>query len=342
MLLAAAAFAGRPALAAPDGDKKATEPPKPEDLVLDTDENLYVVRSGKALLSLRGGVAGRLQLTLTYYASTKGKKAVPIVLLHMYKQSRTDYRDLALYLQSQGHAVIVPDLRGHGESKRVRGGEDDATLNTATYDVEKARLPDFGLMVTRDMEAVKDFLRERNNSGELNIDKLCVVGAEMGACVALNFALADALEQNNNRVRRSDYKLGGFVKALVLISPTGSFHGLSVRAATANPTVQNDIAMFILVGKKDARALEEATQIYNIFSTYHDRFLRESSGLSNSEVNDRRTLFFRACDTNLQGTKLLDPKFNVPAMIADFVYRRLIKSDESKNWTWQERKIPHQ
>ena len=69
------------------------------------------------------------------------------------------------------------------------------------------------------MKAVKDFLWERNNAGELNIDKLCVVGAEMGASVALNFALADALDQDSNRVLRPDYKLGRFVKALVLISP---------------------------------------------------------------------------------------------------------------------------
>ena len=64
----------------------------------------------------------------------------------------------------------------------------------------------------------------------MNIDKLCVVGAEMGASVAVNFALADALDQDNNRVLRSDYQLGRFVKALVLISPEHVFHGLPIRA----------------------------------------------------------------------------------------------------------------
>ena len=54
----------------------------------------------------------------------------------------------------------------------------------------------FKAMVTCDMEAVKKFLWERNNAGELNIDKLCVVGAEMGASVAVNFALADARDQD--------------------------------------------------------------------------------------------------------------------------------------------------
>ena len=38
---------------------------------------------------------------------------------------------------------------------------------------------------------------------------------------------------------------------------------------------------------------------------------------------------------------LLDPKFNVSALIADFIYRRLVKSEESREWTWRERKLPH-
>ena len=41
-------------------------------------------------------------------------------------------------------------------------------------------------MVREDMRAVKDFLWERNNAGQLNIDKLCIVGADMGASVALD------------------------------------------------------------------------------------------------------------------------------------------------------------
>ena len=55
-------------------------------------------------------------------------------------------------------------------------------------------------MATEDMMAVKAFLWDRNNAGELNIDKLCVVGAEMGASVAMSFALADAAQQDQNRV----------------------------------------------------------------------------------------------------------------------------------------------
>jgi pimeloyl-ACP methyl ester carboxylesterase len=301
-----------PAAAAEDKPvKKATEEtiPKPEDLVLQTGDGL--------------------ELTLTYYASAKGKQTVPVVLLHMWKQSRNDYKDLAPALQAMGYAVIVPDLRGHGDSTRLKGARKDETLKAATMPPQQ-----FTAMVTRDMEAIKEFLWERNNAGELNIDKLCVVGAEMGASVALNFALADAVVQDRNRVLRSDYKLGHFVKALVLISPEPSFRGLPIRAATAYPAVQRDMAMLILVGKQDGKALKEAKGIHDIFEKYHP----EPTG---DNKIDKKTLFFGKLDTSLQGTMLLDPKFNVSAIIADFIYRRLVKSEESKEWTWKDRKVPH-
>ncbi len=53
-------------------------------------------------------------------------------------------------------------------------------------------------------------------------------------------------------------------------------------------------------------------------------------------------LVLHELDTKLQGTKLLDPKFNLPAVIADFVERRLVKSDAAKDWTWRERKVPYE
>jgi hypothetical protein len=168
----------------------------------------------------------------------------------------------------------------------------------------------------------------------LNIDKLCVVGAEMGASVALNFALADALDQGRNPVQRPEYKLGNFVKALVLISPKSTFPGLPVKTATVHPVVQRDIAVLILVGKQDGKCMEEAKRLHGIFEKHHP----EPTG---DNKTDRKTLFFGKLDTSLQGTKLLDPKFNVSAIISDFIYRRLTKSEKSAEWSWRERKFPH-
>jgi pimeloyl-ACP methyl ester carboxylesterase len=292
-------------------DTKAKEKkiPEPEDLILQTDDGL--------------------DLTLTYYRGLRGKESIPVVLLHMWKQSRNDYKELAPALQKLGYAVIVPDLRGHGDSTNLHGSRRDEKLNAATMPSSQ-----FTLMVNADMKAIKGFLWKCNNEQELNIDKLCVVGAEMGTAVALNFALADAIEQDNNPVKRAGYRVGCFVKALVLISPEPSFRGLPIRAATTNPVIQRDIAMLILVGNKEAKAFGDARRICGFFERFHP----EPTG---DDKNDKKTLFFVKLDTSLQGTKLLDPKFNVPDLITDFLYRRLTKSPESKTWTWQERKVPY-
>ncbi len=290
--------------------KKGKEgPPKPELLTLKTNDGL--------------------SLALTFYPGTKGKDSIPVVLLHAWKQSGNDYKALASSLQAMGCAVLVPDLRGHGASTRLQHGRRDETLNPANMPPAQ-----FAAMVAQDMIAIKRFLWDRNNAGELNIDKLCVVGAEMGAAVALNFAAADALEQDRNRVRRPEYQVGRFVKALVLISPELTFRGLSIRNATAYPAVQKDISVLILAGRNDGKAWEEAKRIHGIFERFHP----EPTG---DDKLDRKTLFIVGFPTSLQGAKLLDPKLNMPALIGEFITRRLVKSKESREWTWQERSVPH-
>jgi hypothetical protein len=168
------------------------------------------------------------------------------------------------------------------------------------------------------------------------------VGAEMGAAIALQFAYSDAVEQDRNKVPNSTYKVGRFVKVLVLLSPVWSFPGLPLAPAARHPAVERDISMLILVGAKEPKALDAAKRLHGLV----EKFRPDQRG-----DDSKRTLYFARLDTQLQGTKLLDPslklceppdRVDVPGTIVDFIDRRLVKADEAKELDWKERKFPHQ
>lgn len=273
------------------------EPPKPEPVLLAT-------------------TADGVQLSATFYPGMKGKESVPVVLLHMWKHSSKDYGALAAYLQrTLGCAVLVPDLRGHGDSTRRRWAGRDETLNAATM------LPaHFALMAAADMMAVKDFLWDKNNAEQLNLNKLCIVGAEMGASVALDFTRADW-----SIPPIGAHQLGQFVKALVLISPEWSFRGIQIGPAMAHPAVLREPSVMIVVGKGNAGALQDASRMHKLFERFHPEPPEDQKA-------EQQDLFFGRLDTSLQGTKLLEGKgLNLDKVIAQFIYLRLIKSDKARS-----------
>ena len=276
-----------------------------------------------------------VQISATYYHGARGEESIPLLLLHGFgaKHNRTDYtKEFAPLLQSKGFAVIVPDLRGHGESTRLKTirGKDE-TLDAATFAPQQ-----FGLMVTQDLTAVKDFLWARNNAHELNLDKLCVVGAEMGASLAVDFTLYDSMGYEQGRSNYGSLKLGRFVKALVLLSPETSFKGISVPHAVQNPAVWNDISVLLLVGEADDKALKEAKRVNSVFERNRPKPDPEKEA-------DQRTLFFTPLETKLQGASLLaDKNLKVQDIILAFLNLRLAKNDAAKTWVWKERKLPHQ
>ena len=296
LAIAIAVVVSDSALAQRRGSSRKEEIPAPEDVGLTTKDGV--------------------QLKATYFASTKGKEAVPVVLLHMYKGNGGDYRELALALQSLGHAVLVPDLRGHGGSTQVVG---------AKKPLEAASLGkrDLVAMVTQDMEAVKKFLLEKNDEEELNIEKLCVVGAEMGANVALDWARIDW-----SWPVLATGKQGQDVKALVLISPQWSFRGLSVQPALAFPPVRSQLSAMLIVGEGDRGAKRDAVRLQKIFERYHPDPPKE-------KWLEQKDFWYIPLQTSLQGTKMLDVgELKVGLKIAQFIKIRIV----DKSFPWKKRK----
>lgn len=288
-------FAVSPARGAEADKKEKVKIPKPEVISLTTKDNLV--------------------LKATFYGGTQGKKSVPIVILHDYEGNRNRFDGLARSLQSLGHAVLVPDLRGHGESTQFRsfGGRGGAEL-----DVDRFRRGDFANMVRFDLAAVRHFLVEKNNAEELNLNKLCVIGAGMGATMALNWALVDW-----SWPPLATGKQGQDIKGLVLLSPETNFKGITVEKALQHPALRSKVSVLLMVGGANRSATREADRVFQRLDPYHQ-----------AERPEDKDLFLLELNTSLQGTRLITARgLRVPATIAQFIQFRMVRQD----YPWLER-----
>ncbi len=267
-----------------------------------------------------------VRLGVTYFASNMGREAVPIVFLHQHKESRMVFNALARALQSptdprlDSHAVVTVDLRGHGTSTTVQypGGE------VHTIDSASLRPNDYSDMVEFDMEAVRKFLVEKNDVGELNLNKLCLIGTGMGANVAITWA---AVDWDAPPLARR--KQGQDVKALVMISPIWKQPGIPLVNALRQPDVQGTISVMLAYGSQETRATRDAKTIHKIFARFHPEPPID-------QVRELKDLFEYSLPTTLQGSALLlDPRFQMLANLDNFIKARLT----DKKYPWIGRKI---
>ena len=110
----------------------------------------------------------------------KGAIAPAALLLHDSKGRRSDLTELAGRLQKQGFAVLVPDLRGHGDSIQ-RDGTPFAKLG------EPAQKRAWAFAM-RDVRAGADFLRKQEGVHSSN---LSLLGYQAGATLAARHAVRD-------------------------------------------------------------------------------------------------------------------------------------------------------
>lgn len=261
-------------------------------------------------LETKDGVA----LKATYYPSKLGQEAVPVVMLHDYKESRAVFSSLARELNSPpeegytSYAILTVDLRGHGDSTRMAGRNGQ----TREFDVDRLKTQDFRNMVLQDMEAVRKFLVKKNDEGELNLNKLCLLGSGMGANVATNYAAYDwsvpTLAQR---------KQGQDVKALILTSPKWNANGLPMIRPLKHRDVREKLSVMIVYGEQDPRASKDAKMIHKMLAKFHPDPPRD-------QRREKQDLFMIPLPTRLQGTKLLtDPNFNMLGRLDAFLDARL-------------------
>jgi pimeloyl-ACP methyl ester carboxylesterase len=277
-ILSVVAFAAQEAMA----QRRGTQPEKPTVVAMTTKDGV--------------------ELTGTYYPSTAGKDATPVVLLADWKDSRSVYDQLAKRMQTpregreetpgdqhQSFAVLTVDLRGHGDSTKQRL----PGAGTRELDAAKLDRADLAAMVQFDMNAVRSFLVDENDAGKLNINKLSIVGAGLGASVAVNWA---ALDWSFPPLAVG--KQGQDVKGLVLISPEWSYKGLQLTQALRHPGVRSKIAFLIMYGGGERSNTADAKRIEKQLERYHPR----PDSLPEGEPH---SLTLLAPETKLQGTQFL-------------------------------------
>jgi pimeloyl-ACP methyl ester carboxylesterase len=217
-----------------------------------------------------------LQLRLTYFPSTlrpgteEAKQVTPVLMLHDQKESRAVFNSLAQRLSAMGgskqkkgepaFAVLTADLRGHGESTK----QSLPTGASVTIDASKLNKQVLGGMATFDMEALRSFLIEKNDAGELNLNKLCIIGAGMGANVGVNWALQDWAAPP-----LAIGKQGQDIKALILISPTWSYNGLSFQAPMRFRPLKQNVAWLLIYGNQDRKLQKDIDRIEKQLERFH-------------------------------------------------------------------------
>tara|TARA_Y100001933_G_scaffold55150_2_gene54618 strand:+ start:13104 stop:14174 length:1071 start_codon:yes stop_codon:yes gene_type:complete len=253
-----------------------------------------------------------VKLNVTYYEGTEGENTVPVVVIHDWKSKEdgATYKTLAEYLQSRGYAVILPDLRGHGDSTTQK-----ASGRTLKLDPSKVR-PES--VLAGDLEAVRLFLLKENNAKRLNLAATTLIGVGQGAVLAAWYAIYDwddfARYPRNDpgkqrliRLRRGGEK---DVKALVLISPANKIgKQLKIDALARHTEVgSGEVSTMILVGQKQVEGKSnkpKETKESKTAKYIYERLKRNGHEVDSEDVS-KCSLFLKAINTELNGEKLVN------------------------------------
>ena len=280
-----------------------------------------------AARELRVMAKDRVEIHCQYWAGTRGSNSIPVILLHGWDGklgpgSHLDVVELAERLQQAGHAVIAPDLRGHGRSDRRKPDEN----TVVKLDRQTFRSQDINDMLL-DLEAVRGFLVEENNAERLNLECLTVVSFEMSTVVALNWILFDWTMPSFPTLKQ-----GQDVKAVVMVSPEQSFRGLNIRPALANNVVRGQLSACLIYGASSPEA-ESAKRLGNTLRRAH-----RSVPSSPEDAVRFQDLYIHELPTSLRGTKLLvNRTLNIPELIAQFIDRRLVA--QQAQFAWRKRTL---
>ncbi len=192
-------------------------------------------------------------LAVQYFATAGDTKpAATVILVHDLGGSSDALVPLAKTLQRAGCAVLVPDMRGHGESNIPAYERAAADGNQSKL----LKLPDFKAMAVTgggrvrgrsdfrgDVEAVRHWIKENARNENLDLEKLVVVGSGLGAAIATTWTVADAAWP-----AIASGPQGGHVRALVLVDPAFATKGFIIGPSLGIEPVKTKLPIMIMAG----------------------------------------------------------------------------------------------
>jgi pimeloyl-ACP methyl ester carboxylesterase len=288
-----------PVPAQPRAGATSDKPAKPEEVVLNTTDGL--------------------DLHAWYYPAKLEEDGAPtatVILLHDLEGSHRSVEPLAQALQAAGCDVVSPDLRGHGASTARAGGDlDPRLLKKADFELMAAtrggQIRDQSA-IRGDVETVRNWIKRKAEDGELDMNRLFVVGSGLGAGVAAAWTAEDA-----NWPAGTKGDQGRQVRGLVLISPPWTTRGFSINGPLANEAVRADVPVMVIAGRadRDAAKVFEQLKRQRLASWFQQRADGTKDKAAKLEDPAKASLFFFEFDSTRTADALASDRTLNPAVV---------------------------
>jgi hypothetical protein len=175
-----------------------------------------------------------------------------------------------------------------------------------------------------DMEAVKQFLFDEHQKGQLNMNKLGIVACDFSAAVALVYTEFDweKIPYDDSPTDDQRTPRGQDVQALALISPDLSTPGLlATKSVSALRGLRRPLPVMIGVSEKNGRDVTAANKLYDLLTSKKDK-----------EKDDH--LYFEKYESDLRGMDLVTQN----AMVRGHIFAFLLKHVKEHQSEWRDRR----
>jgi len=195
------------------------------------------------------------------YMKVSEPKAV-LILLPMLSKTKGSWKKMQEDLAKRQFSSLAVDLRGHGESRLMKGRE----IHWRTFSDKEFQ------KMTNDVQAVYDFLvREENIPAE----KIFIMGASIGANTALKFAASRS-------------QVGG----VLLLSPGLNYRGIKIDEAARR---YGNRPILLAASREDMSSFEAAGHLTQFVPT-HVFFKLENVGHGTDMLKNDAFLSFQVLE----------------------------------------------